>query len=62
MKRKQITRKLHLNKETLRNLSESDLKNAVGGATFRCPTGATDCGPCITETCSDGSCGTITCC
>jgi hypothetical protein len=61
--RKQITRKLQLSKETLRNLSDRDLRNAVGGATFKCgETYATDCGPCPTQTCSDGSCGTWSCC
>ena len=61
--KKQITDKLQLSKETLRNLSERDLKGAVGGVTQRCPpTSATDCSPCPTETCSDGSCSTFTCC
>ncbi|MFN7962457.1 MAG: class I lanthipeptide [Thermoanaerobaculia bacterium] len=45
--KKQLTQKLTLNKETLRNLSERDLKTAVGGITLRCTT---------TETCTD-SCG-----
>ena len=34
--KKQFTSKLHLNKETLRNLSDRDLKSAIGGATFHC--------------------------
>ena len=41
--------KLHLNKETLRNLSERDLEGAVGGWTFTCGetqglTACIDCG------------------
>ena len=34
--KKQFTSKLHLNKETLRNLSDRDLKSAIGGASFNC--------------------------
>jgi hypothetical protein len=61
--KKQITKKLQLSKETLRDLSERDLQGAVGGATARCtPTGLSDCFACPTETCSDGSCQTWTCC
>ncbi|MES1242915.1 MAG: class I lanthipeptide [Acidobacteriota bacterium] len=63
MKKKQIVRKLQLNKETLRNLSERDLQAAVGGLSKNCgDTVMTACGPCPTQTCSDGSCGTVTCC
>ncbi|HRC87636.1 MAG TPA: class I lanthipeptide [Thermoanaerobaculia bacterium] len=36
--KKQLSQKLTLNKETLRNLSDRDLKNAVGGVTARCTT------------------------
>lgn len=61
--KKQITTKLQLNKETLRNLSDRDLKNAIGGATRLCaPTGLTYCQPCATESCisgSGGSCDTF---
>jgi hypothetical protein len=61
--KKQITRKLELSKETLRNLSERDLKGAVGGISFICPpTGISNCNPCPTESCSDGSCSTWRCC
>lgn len=49
--KKQITKKLTLNKETLRNLSERELTVAVGGATALCETRRSDCW-CIT----DGSC------
>ena len=60
--KKQITSKLHLNKETLRHLSERDLQGAVGGATLRCtPTGLSDCQICPTESCiTGGSCTTPT--
>ena len=60
--KKQIVSKLHLNKETLRHLSERDLQGAVGGATFRCtPTGISDCLVCPTESCiTGGSCLTPT--
>ena len=34
--KKQITSKLHLNKETLRHLSERDLQSAVGGYSSAC--------------------------
>ena len=61
--KKQITKKLRLSKETLRNLSERDLQAAVGGVTTRCqPSGLSDCQACPTETCSDGSCSTFRCC
>lgn len=61
--KKKITQKLRLSKETLRNLSERDLQAAVGGATAICqPTGLSDCYPCVTESCSDGSCSTWRCC
>lgn len=61
--KKQITRKLELSKETLRNLSERDLKGAVGGISAICPpTGISDCSPCPTESCSDGSCSSWRCC
>ena len=51
--KKQFTSKLHLNKETLRNLSDRDLKSAIGGATFSCvETGLSYCVTCPTE----GSC------
>jgi hypothetical protein len=58
--KKQITSKLHLNKETLRNLSDRDLKSAIGGATWACvETGLSYCQTCPTDTClSGGSCPT----
>ena len=50
--KKQFTSKLHLNKETLRNLSDRDLKSAIGGATFGCvETGMSYCTACATESC-----------
>ncbi|HEV7237615.1 MAG TPA: class I lanthipeptide [Thermoanaerobaculia bacterium] len=60
--KKQITSKLHLNKETLRNLSDRDLKGVVGGVTQHCPpTGPSDCEDCPSESCiTGGSCGTAT--
>ena len=61
--KKQITKKLSLSKETLRNLSERDLQAAVGGVSLNCqPTGLTECAACPTESCSDGSCSTFRCC
>ena len=61
--KKQITAKLQLNKETLRNLSDRDLKNAIGGATRICQeTGLSFCQSCPTESCisgSGGSCDTF---
>jgi hypothetical protein len=60
--KKQITQKLQLSKETLRHLSERDLKGAIGGATVGCgETGLSDC-TCPTVSCSDGSCFTWRCC
>lgn len=61
--KKQIVSKLHLSKETLRNLSERDLQGAVGGVTrVDCPeTGMTQCFQCPTESClTGGSCLTPT--
>ncbi|HKR63194.1 MAG TPA: class I lanthipeptide [Thermoanaerobaculia bacterium] len=60
--KKQIVSKLHLNKETLRHLSERDLQGAVGGATYACsPTGLSYCFQCPTESCITGdSCLTPT--
>ena len=60
MKKKTITMKLQLNKETLRNLSLGDMKAAVGGVSARCtnwcqPTGVSECYECGT-TLSGGSC------
>lgn len=47
--KKQFTTKLHLNKETLRNLSDRDLKSAIGGATWGCvDTGYSFCIDCAT--------------
>lgn len=62
MKKKQITTKLSLRKETLRDLTERDMSAAAGGATALCtnycePTGATDCYQCGPRTnLSGGSC------
>ena len=61
-KKQQITMKLRLNKETLRNLSDRDLKGIDGGVTARCsafcePTGVSDCFQCGSWL-SDGSCPT----
>ncbi len=54
--KKQITSKLHLNKETLRHLSDRDLKSAIGGATYNCvETGMSYCQTCPTESCISGS-------
>lgn len=63
MKKKQITMKLQLNKETLRNLSDRDVKGVAGGISLRCPpTGASDCYQCGSWV-SDGSCPTgMACC
>jgi len=61
--KKQIVNKLHLNKETLRHLSERDLQGAVGGRiTDLCPpTGASNCLSCPTDSCiTGGSCTTPT--
>jgi hypothetical protein len=61
--KKQITSKLHLNKETLRNLSDRDLKGVVGGiVTETCPpTAPSNCEECESESCITGlSCGTAT--
>lgn len=61
--KKQITSKLHLSKETLRHLSDRDLKGAVGGViTALCPpTGPSNCETCPSESCiTGGSCLTAT--
>jgi len=60
--KKQITSKLHLSKETLRHLSDRDLRGVVGGVTQTCPpTGPSDCETCPSESCiTGGSCGTAT--
>jgi hypothetical protein len=64
--KKQIASRLHLSKETLRHLSDRDLKGAVGGITAACsahctPTGPSDCDVCPTESClTGGSCLTAT--
>ncbi len=55
-KQKEVTKKFHLTKDTLRHLSERDLKGVVGGETT-----LSDC-VCPTESCSDGSCFTWRCC
>jgi hypothetical protein len=65
--KKQFTSKLHLNKETLRNLSDRDLKSAIGGATFGCvETGLSYCTTCPTESClsygSSCTTGNARCC
>ena len=56
---KKKTMKLQLNRETLRNLGERDLRNAAGGATFlQCSD------PCLTDgdTCDTcGSCPSFRC-
>jgi hypothetical protein len=68
VKKKAITMKLSLNKETLRNLSTGDLRVVVGGVTARCsnfcePTGASDCYDCGVTTLSGGSCPSgMACC
>jgi hypothetical protein len=59
MKRK-VTAKLQLNKETLHNLSDGDLKR-MAEMVVGAETGRSDCF-CVTLTCSDGSCFTWTCC
>lgn len=64
--KKQITSKLQLNKETLRNLSDRDLTGVVGGHTATCqPTGVSLCEDCPTDSClSNGGCVTTShhCC
>ncbi|HRC87075.1 MAG TPA: class I lanthipeptide [Thermoanaerobaculia bacterium] len=47
--KKQITKKLTLSKETLRNLSERELEGVVGGATRTLCSGGTS--SCCTDTC-----------
>jgi hypothetical protein len=65
--KKKINMKLRLNKETLRNLTEQDLKAAAGGATAVCtrycePTAVSDCYECGSYV-SGGSCPTgMACC
>lgn len=60
MKKKQLAMKLRVNKETLRNLSDRDLRDVVGGATAFCqPTGRSECYECgggTTSALSGGSC------
>jgi natural product precursor len=60
--KKQITSKLTLSKETLRNLSERDLSAVVGGHTATCQeTGYSYCEECPTDSCiTGGSCTTAT--
>lgn len=67
--KKKLTTKLRLSKETLRNLSDRETQEAVGGATAFCtagcvPTGATECYECGPRTAlSGGSCPTgMACC
>lgn len=69
---KQKTRKLHLNRETLRNLANDQLRGVAGGITGQpgctsesqvevctghCGTGRSDCIGCITDVCTE-SCQT----
>lgn len=67
--KKKLAMKLSINKETLRNLSDRDMKDAVGGATALCtnycqPTGASECYECGPRTAlSGGSCPSgMACC
>lgn len=67
MKKKQLALKLRLSKETLRNLSDSELREVAAGATSRLlcqPSGYSECTPCASESCiSGGSCTTgVGCC
>jgi len=52
--KKQITKKLSLSKETLRNLSERELSGVMGGFSGGCQNSDTDWSDCscITETCT----------
>ncbi len=50
--RRQKPMKLHLNKETLRNLAEREMQEVAGGATAFCQeTGLSLCNPCVTDVC-----------
>lgn len=66
MKKKQLTMKFRLNKETLRDLSHRELSGVVGGGTAGCyPTGTSECHECgPTVSClSGGSCPSgLRCC
>jgi hypothetical protein len=58
--KKRIQRKLKLSKETLRNLTGPDLREALGGATLRtCAEACTD--QCFTyqDTCTASGCVTV---
>lgn len=62
--KKRIGKKLSLSKETLRNLSEREMENVVGGNTFTrlCCSGGTS--SCCTDDCSSECttpCGTANC-
>jgi hypothetical protein len=52
--KKQIEKKLRLSKETLRNLSERELLDAVGGATTTCSG--------TTSSCTNSECPTCDAC
>ncbi len=51
--KKQIARKISLSKDTLRNLSEREMQDAVGGVTLRCSGGTSSC---CTDTCATCEC------
>jgi hypothetical protein len=49
--RRQRPMRLHLNKETLRNLSEQEMKEAAGGVTTVCQPTAISLCVCVTDEC-----------
>lgn len=55
--KKRLEKKLSLNKETLRNLSEREMQDVVGGATRLCSGTSSSC---TYDTCVTCECGTTT--
>lgn len=55
--KKKIVSKLHLSKETLRNMADHDLQKAAGGTTM----GNTECSACSYSQ-KEGSCDTFQLC
>jgi len=62
--KKQITKKLSLSKETLRNLSEREMVGVVGGFSRTCCNSCTDWSDCScpTDTCTDTCTDLSKCC